>query len=309
MAIYVSGDEVCDRLRTLISDLTSALQERTAIERQCQDMMEQGYTASEIQTAINARLTIWASRISDITDQLGDIPSVWRPEVRIGMPARLNSVKIEANSQSNTNDLGEACGAIHINGISAVEINPFSVFAAGDIVSIIRAEDSSNKISAKVQWTPETAGAEVIINGAFASSSNWTEANDGGTEVTITGGQAVFSSADCVLKQLKADMVGGGWTSTHRYLVRFTLSDVASGTLSVGTNTSAAQHVVTANGEHYAIILSDNNAAGLVFTASGGFTGKLDSVSCVPFNGLAINQPLGQDNDEDTKLVVVLAER
>lgn len=310
MAKYLSGDEVDSKLSQIIGMLTALKRQRREIEKQAETMEDSGETASAVATTINGLLTDWGSLRDEIVTNLSAIPVLYQSRVKIGMPERYTSARIEATNQSNVNDYGEACAVIRAPHAYEMEISPFSVFQSGDIVSISRAENSANNISAVVRYTPETATSEIIINGGFSSASNWTETGDSGTEVTITGGKAVFSSATCTLSQAKADMVGGGgnWVNSHKYLVTFTLDTVSAGTLSVGTNTNPAQHTVTASATHTAIISADNNAAGLIFTATG-FTGNLDNVSVIPFTGIGLTTPLTTDNTADTSLVITLQER
>lgn len=310
MAKVLSASEVVSRLRNIRGLVQSLIQNRLKIDRIAKTMEQEGQLAVDVETAANAALTQWSADRDEIVDLLNDIPSVHQSRVLIGMPSRYTHARIEATNQSNTNIRGEACGVIRVPQSSEWEIEPFSVFQSGDVVSISRAEDVGNNTSAIVQHTPESASEEIVINGDFSSSSNWTETGDSGTEVTITGGQAVFSSATCTLSQAKADMVGGGgeWVNGHYYVVLFSLSSVSGGTLAVGTNTMPAQHTVTANADHVAIVKADNNSAGLIFTATG-FTGNMDSVSVFKFNGLALNAPLSSDNDADSKLIITLEER
>jgi len=319
MAVYISGKEVGDRL-TRIHDRIRALRaDRLAIDRYAEDLEQEGVNASTIQTDINAKLVDWGSVRDEIVGDLNDLPLYWKARVKIGMSALYNSANIEANFANNL--LADLSTAAVIRANSSSELTsisggPFSVFLADDVVEISNAENTSNNKRLKVRYSTAPGGVDLITNGGFASATGWTEAGDGGTEVTITGGKAVFSVATCTLSQAEADMVGAGaasatsvgWIAATYYLVTFTLDTVSAGTLAVGTNTTPAQHTVTAAGTHRALILGDNNAAGLIFTATG-FTGNLDNVSLIPFSGLAFYDELGTDNAADTKLVITLQER
>jgi hypothetical protein len=318
MAVYLSGDEVSTRLSAQLSALRALQRQRRAIERQAEAMESEGQTASTIQTTINALLTDWGALRDQIVTELSALPILWQARVKIGMPALYDSANIEAANQSHLG-AGSAPSAL-IRSNNTMELTksagPFHVFLQDDIVSISAAEDADNKVTGiKVVYNTAYGGRDLISNGGFASSSSWTESGDSGTEVVITGGQAVFTAATATLSQAKADMYNAGVSNSSSmgwdailYLVTFTLSSVSAGTLSVGTNASAAQHTVTASATHRALIVGDGHANGLVFTATG-FTGNLDDVSMIPFSGLALNAPLDTDNSQDTKLVITLQER
>lgn len=313
MATYLSGKEIGERLRRVRGIIDGLIRQRDEIERFAEAQMDEGQTAATVETSVNGLLTDWEALKAQAVTELTAIPYVWKPQVRIGMPALYKAAYVLANEQGNVNSVtGAAGGSISINSDAETTTSPFSVFAAGDVVSISKAEDSANRITGIVQYTPASPSTTRITNGDFSDSTPataWTETGDGGTEVVITAGVATFTSADCTLAQAKADMIGGGWTNAARYLVRFTLDTVTTGTLSVGTTTDPAQHVVTANGNHRAIILADNDAAGLIFTASGTFTGNLTNISVIPWTGIALDCPLLNDNAYDTKIVVALEER
>lgn len=307
MALYLSADEIDERLAALEGLLHSLRAGRRNIDAYAEALEDEGQTAATVSTKVNDLLTDWGALRDEIVTKLSDIPILHQIRVKIGMPALYSSARVVLNEQSNNAD-----SSISVNESVETTISPFSAFQAGDVVSVSNAEDTENNKSAVVQHTPATPGADRITNGGFDSASGWTEASG---DIAITGGKAVFTSAagPVTLKQLKADMVGGGWTNAVRYLVTFDLDTVTAGTLAVGTNTNASQHVVTADGSHRAIILADNHADGLVFTADPtttiDFTGNLDNVSVIPWTGLALDDVLGADNDEDKQLVITLQER
>lgn len=317
MAVVISSQERTSRTTVISAMMSSLRRQSRAIERLEKEMRAEGAAAAAIQTAVNALLVDWGASRDQIVTELTAIPIVSRPTVEIGMPALYSSANIEAANQSNLG--GGVPGAI-IRSNSSMEESllngPFHVFVQNDIVSISDCENPDNNITGiKVLYSTAPGGQDIILNGEFASTSNWTEAS---ADIGITGGKAVFANATATLSQAKADMynagaadsVSQGWVLGTLYLVTFevVLNGTISGTLSVGTNTTAAQHTVTAVGTHVALITGDGDAAGLIFTGTG-FTGGLESVEMIPFSGLALNRPLGSDNAADTSLKITLQER
>ena len=108
----------------------------------------------------------------------------------------------------------------------------------------------------------------------------------------------------------KLNMSGGPWTNGDKYIVRFTLSSVSGGSVSVGTNT-ATFYTATAEGDHVALVDADGETEGLVFTSADAidFDGVISNISAVPFNGLALDVPLGIDNLADSRITITLQER
>lgn len=318
MATVLSAKQVCDRLRRIEALVRDLRQQRATIGRYAESMEREGQTALDIETTINGMLTDWGALRTEIIDELTAIPIIHQSRVKVGMPALYSSTDIEAANQSHLGVDSQPSAIIRSNtSMEQTKTNgPFHVFLQNDIVSISSAEDDSNNISGiKVVYNTAAGGKNLITNGGFASSTGWTESGDSGTEIVITGGQAVFTAGTCTLAQAKADMYNAGVSDSSSqgwdailYLVEFTLSGVSAGTLSVGTNTTAAQHTVTANATHRALIVGDGNAAGLVFTATG-FTGNIDNVSMVPFSGIALNYPLSVDNTADSSVVITLEQR
>lgn len=318
MAVYISGKEVGDRLTRILDRVRALRADRLAIDRYAEDLEQEGVNASTIQTDINAKLVDWGSVRDEIVGDLNDLPLYWKARVKIGMSALYNSANIEANFANNL--LADLSTAAVIRANSSSELTsisggPFSVFLADDVVEISNAENASNNKRLKVRYSTAPGGIDLITNGGFASATGWTEAS---ADIGITGGVAVFANATATLSQAEADMVNAGaasatsvgWIAATYYLCTFDVLENGSisGSLAVGTNTTPAQHTVTAVGTHRALILGDNNAAGLVFTATA-FTGGLDNVSLIPFSGLAFYDELGTDNAADTKLVITLQER
>jgi hypothetical protein len=303
MAIVISGDECAARLSDQISNLRALKRQRLAIESQSRQMENAGYASGAIATVINALLTDWGTLRDQIVTELTALPLVYQAKASIGMPALYTSAVIDAADSANA---GEA--TIRVNVDSETIVSPFSVFTAGDIISISNAEDPENDISAVVRYTPHaTPRADLISNGTFATDTLWTK----GADWTIAAG--VANAASTTNTALKSGTGGGtamttAWTAGQYYLVTYTIT-ISAGYLNIGTNTTTGQASATVAGAaKTAIILADGHSDGLTFTGVG-FTGTLDSVSVIPFTGLALDRSLGADNSADTSLVVTLQER
>lgn len=301
MATILSHEEATTRLRRLEGMLSDLADQRAEMGRYAEAMEDEGQTGVAIQTAINALLVDWGALRDQIATELSAIPLLHQLRVKVGMPALYSSARIVLNEQSNNAD-----SSISVNQSVETTVSPFSAFVLNDVVSITKAEDPSNVKAAKVVYTPASPGANVVVNGNFTGgSTNWVLSGAGLAYATDNIAWSGGGGSNGVLSQALSVI---GWTNGVRYLVEFTLSGVSAGTLSVGTTATAAQHVVTANGAHRALILADNDTAGLKFTGAA-FVGTIDAVTAIPWTGLALDDVLGVDNDEDTKVVITLQER
>lgn len=303
MAIVISGDEAIGRLRAQISILKGLLRQRKDIDRQASRGEAEGQVAVDIQTTANDLLTDWNTLKTQSLADLAGILYVHQARVKVGMPALYQSAVIDAADSANA---GEA--TIRVNVDSETIVSPFSVFTAGDIISISNAEDPENDISAVVRYTPHaTPRADLISNGTFATDTLWTK----GADWTIAAD--VANAASTTNTALKSGTGGGtamttAWTAGQYYLVTYTIT-ISAGYLNIGTKTTTGQASATVAGAaKTAIILADGHSDGLTFTGVG-FTGTLDSVSVIPFTGLALDRSLGADNAADTSLVLTLQQR
>lgn len=314
MALYLSGDEIADRISDLEGMLRDLRAQRLKIDAYAEGMESEGQNASTIQTAINALLVDWGAFRDQIVTELSAIPLFHQARVKIGMGSLYNWAKIEANFANNLKADLSTAAVIRPNPSSEITYGPgpLNTFLANDYVLISNAEDPENNRRMQVRYTPGLGGVDLIVNGGFATDTIWTK----GVGWTITGGVANATTLSTTISQTKANMISAGvagtpsvgWVNGVYYIVEFTLPTSSAGTLSVGTATTADQHTVTEAGTHRALILSDGGAAGLVFTGAG-WTGTIDNVSLIPFSGLAFLDELGADNDEDTQLVITLQER
>lgn len=135
-----------------------------------------------------------------------------------------------------------------------------------------------------IAFQAKSAGTELLTNGTFTGSANsWTL----GTGIAYGTNNVAFTAATATLSQTKADMVssGAGWVDGQVYEVTFTISGYSAGNLAVGTVETPSQYkdadgveIQLGNGTYTALVESDGDADGLIFTATG-FTGVIDSVS------------------------------
>lgn len=318
MAVILSGREVANRLRRLEASLRDLRTQRLAIDNYAKGLEDEGQSGTTIQTDINALLVDWGALRDQIVTDLSAIPILHQTRVKVGMPAIYNAAQIEASLDNNLLADLSAGGAImpNLSSMLTYGAGPLHAFLQNDVISLSNSEDSSNNKSVKVRYSAQYGGVDLITNGGFLGSTAWTEAGDGGTEIVFSGGKCVFTSATAVLSQAEADMVSAGvagdpsygWILGGVYLCTFTLDSVSGGSLSVGTTSNTTQLTVTASGTHKALIFGDNDSAGLLFTATG-FTGNLDNVSLIPYNGLVFNDQLGADNSADASVVLTLQER
>jgi len=308
MAKYYSGDEVITRLKNLREILDDLIAQRRSIEKEAQAREASGQDAVTVASAINTLLTDWGALKLDVVTNLSAIPTAYQSKVRIGMPERFNAAFIAAAQPSNVTN-GITGGMICPSSFEAcTTVNPFSVFANGDVVSITNAEDAGNDITGtQVVYTPDSASTSVIAEDStkVTAGTNWTAA---GLNETFVG-TATAAATGSALKFLKANMFVT-WTAGKKYLVRFTISSISAGSVSVGTNT-AAYYTGTAATEHFAVVTADSHADGLVFKSADAvaLTATIKNISCTPFNGLLLTSPLGKANTADSSLVVTLQER
>ena len=145
------------------------------------------------------------------------------------------------------------------------------------------------KSGASIEGDASTAGVEKVVNGDFASDSNWTK----GAGTTISGGSANFSSATAVSLYQSV-------SATVNSLVTFNVTNYVSGVLNVylGGSESVSTQNVSANGNgNYTVLLDFNTGNGnIIFGSSNSFTGSIDNVSIKEVSGFAspsADSPLG----------------
>ena len=117
-------------------------------------------------------------------------------------------------------------------------------------------------------------GAELIINGDFASGANWTNLQN----VAIAGGQADFTSSPNDMRQEGISLVNG---KTYRFTISVS-GGVFAGlgmSLQLGSNNTVGR--IDANGVLVKDITADGTNDRLRFRSTGGntFVGIIDNVS------------------------------
>jgi len=307
MATLLTEKEAIDQLQTCRGLLTNLIRVRREIANLESKLISAGYPPLDVANGIGGLVTDWDTLRDELVTTLGAIPgnaSLYKYVISPSSYQGFTSFNVRAKNPG----FGDK-GTIRIDADHEELISPFDgMFVANDIVRITNAYDPSVNGRYIVEYTPGSAQPDVISNGAFNDTSDWTEAS---AAITITGGAAVFTAATATLKQVKSDMATS-WTNGKRYLVTLTISDASGGSLSVGTNTTPAQVTLSSIGTYTCNILADNHADGLVFTATG-FTGNLDDVSAIGWTGLAFTTAMTTDENQatlvDAGLTISLEER
>ena len=140
---------------------------------------------------------------------------------------------------------------------------------------------------ASIQGDASTAGAEQVVNGNFATDSDWQK--EAGW--TITGGNLVATSAS----NSAAYQVGSGIVSGKTYKVQFEITQHTTGSVSLRAGTSAIQSYFSTVGVHTATMVA-GGALQIRFDTSGTTTLKIDNVSVKEVQGFAspsADSPLG----------------
>lgn len=301
MAILLSHAERSRRIENLVDQMSGVSELSRAAEDLVAQMIAAGNAASEIDTAVANLLTPLGTLRTNVASLLGALSITNQHVVKVGMPHNYNYARIVAEDVINYGN-----GTIRAQADFESILNPFSVFAAGDVITISDAENPLNNGSYIVRAGPNTAGTtNHISNGEFTgAATDWTLSGAG--VAYGTNNIAFTSSSNGTAKQAVADM-DTAWTAGKAYLVTFTVG-FTSGAIAVGTNTTPAQFSANTAGVHQCVIVADAHADGLVFTGVLA-TLTIDLVSMVPFSGIALTSPLGADDTKDESIVITLSER
>jgi hypothetical protein len=307
MATVLTEKEAVEQLQTCRGLLTNLIRIRREIGTLESRLINAGYTPTDVASGIGALVTDWDTLRDELVTTLGAIPgsaTLYKYVITPSSYQGFTSFNVRAKNPGFSNK-----GTIRIDSDHEELISPFDgMFVANDVVRITNASDPAVNGRYIVEYTPGTAQVDVINNGGFNDTSDWTEAS---AAIVITGGVAAFTAATATLKQVKTDMAVS-WTNGKRYLVTVTISGASAGVLDVGTNTTPAQVSLSSNGTYTCNILADNHADGLLFTATG-FTGNLDDVSAIGWTGLAFTGAMTTDENQvtlaDTGLIIALEER
>jgi hypothetical protein len=140
-------------------------------------------------------------------------------------------------------------------------------FVTDDVGSIYRYSTSAADYKEMII----TAHTDLTTNGTFASDANWTK----GTGWTISSGTASCDgsqSGDSDLEQASSA------TNTNYYTVKFTLSGITAGSISIliSAGTESAQY--SENGTYEIFVLA-GSGSNIEFRADSSFVGSLDNVT------------------------------
>ena len=122
-------------------------------------------------------------------------------------------------------------------------------------------------------------GSEIIVNGDFATDSNWTKQ----AGWSINNGKAVANLA--LNSYIAQNFSGGALTSGKTYKIVLTVSDYTTGNLKPqfsGGGGTQDLATINANGTYTYYVVATNNATGFRLkgiSSGGGFTGSIDNVS------------------------------
>jgi len=139
--------------------------------------------------------------------------------------------------------------------------------AAGDIIAV--AKDDSRAL---------VLGSEKVVNGSFATDTDWTKLN-----TTISGGTANFSAVAAVSLLIQAM----AFNTSKIYKVTFTISNYVSGTINIvfGVGTNVTVGSVSASGDYTFYSPSGAGNVELRVTCNGGgATASMDNLSVVETN-------------------------
>jgi len=133
------------------------------------------------------------------------------------------------------------------------------------------------KGGASIQGDPSTAGSELIVNGDFATDSDWIK----DTGWSISGGSLNGSSTTTSATQFNTGLVAG-----KIYQVVYTISNYVSGSVRIelGSANVSVGTTRSANGTYteYIEALGDEQ---LIFDGISAFTGSIDNVSVKEVQG------------------------
>jgi len=132
------------------------------------------------------------------------------------------------------------------------------------------------KGGASIQGDPSTAGSELIVNGDFATDSDWIK----GTGWTISGGKASCDGSNSALDQFSITTIG------KTYKVDITVTDMTTASVNVrlGTGSSDIIGSITSNGTYTFYGTVASNTAFRI-RSSAGFDGSVDNVSVKEVQG------------------------
>ena len=114
-------------------------------------------------------------------------------------------------------------------------------------------------------------GSEKVVNGDFATDSDWNK----GTGVTISGGSLNFSGVLSSVNTYQSSSIEIG----KRYLVTFTISNYTSGGIRAIIGSSGFTDIRTSNGTFTTDVVASGNTTIYLQSQSGTSTYSIDNVS------------------------------
>ena len=159
-----------------------------------------------------------------------------------------------------------------------------------NLIAQSQAFDNSywTKSGASIQGDASTAGAEQVVNGNFATDSDWTKA----TGVTISGGTLNFSgvaNGDSGTNQSSSIVVGKTYKAT------FTVSNWVAGGVRILLGSTGTSATRSSNGTFTAYVVASGNTT-IYLQSIGVTTLSIDNVSIKEVQGFSspsADSPLG----------------
>lgn len=182
-------------------------------------------------------------------------------------------------------------GVAH-GGIEYTSARMFTEMSApidGAVAEYLKGQGITVTGSGVSNWADQSTKPELIVNGGFATDSDWTK-NAGWT---IGGGVASCDGTQAGTTNLFQVFPG---TVGDSYLVTFTVSSYSAGSVRPSVGFSGAGTFRSANGTYSEVIVASGNAA-LFMQGDADFVGDIDNVSVV-----AIQNDLLQATDTNRPL-------
>lgn len=132
-----------------------------------------------------------------------------------------------------------------------------------------------------VSFADSTIGAQLVVNGNFASGASWVT----GTDWTISAGTANCSGAN--FANFLTQDLGVGVAPNVYYSITYTILNYVSGSIAAGVGGALAPFQHFANGTYTEIVTSSNNPVdGKLYFDSEKFVGSIDNVSVIRYHSI-----------------------
>lgn len=145
-------------------------------------------------------------------------------------------------------------------------------------ITMTRASAGTRVNSSGLVETVELLGSELVVNGDFATDSNWT--NSSGTNWSISGGKASVTSSASILYYQQSGVLTTP-TVGKSFLVTWTISDLTQGGIGINVGGYLNTTIQTSNGTYQELITPTNaNTNTLVYLqASPNTIGSILNIS------------------------------